>query len=74
MLAVPLMVGLSLSVTRTRLSKAMGDRSGPRGGGDDGHQLNQTIALTFLLGGARRWPPDQRHVQHGLVLAGLPSG
>jgi branched-chain amino acid transport system permease protein len=52
-LAVPLMIGLALFVSRTRLGKAMRataqDRSAAAMMGID---INMTIALTFLIGGA----------------------
>jgi branched-chain amino acid transport system permease protein len=52
-LAAPLMVGLSLFVTRTRLGKAMRATAQDReAAAMMGIDINQTIALTFLLGGA----------------------
>jgi branched-chain amino acid transport system permease protein len=52
-LAVPLMVGLSLFVSRTRLGKAMRATAQDReAAAMMGININQTIALTFLLGGA----------------------
>jgi branched-chain amino acid transport system permease protein len=52
-LAAPLMVGLSLFVTRTRLGKAMRATAQDReAAARMGIDINQTIALTFLLGGA----------------------
>jgi branched-chain amino acid transport system permease protein len=53
MLAVPLMVGLGLFVSRTRLGKAMRATAQDReAAAMMGININQTIALTFLLGGA----------------------
>ena len=53
LIAVPLMVGLTLFVQRTRLGKAMRataqDRTAAAMMGID---INTTIALTFLIGGA----------------------
>ena len=52
-LAVPLMLGLNLFVTRTRLGKAMRATAQDReAAAMMGININQTIALTFLLGGA----------------------
>jgi branched-chain amino acid transport system permease protein len=52
-LAAPLMAGLSLFVTRTRLGKAMRATAQDReAAAMMGIDINQTIALTFLLGGA----------------------
>jgi branched-chain amino acid transport system permease protein len=52
-LAFPLMVGLSLFVSRTRLGKAMRATAQDREAASMmGININQTIALTFLLGGA----------------------
>ena len=52
-LAVPLMLGLNLFVTRTRLGKAMRATAQDReAAAMMGIDINQTIALTFLLGGA----------------------
>ena len=53
LLAVPLMFGLSLFVSRTRLGKAMRATAQDReAAAMMGININQTIALTFLLGGA----------------------
>jgi branched-chain amino acid transport system permease protein len=53
LLAFPLMVGLSLFVSRTRLGKAMRATAQDReAAAMMGININQTIALTFLLGGA----------------------
>jgi branched-chain amino acid transport system permease protein len=53
MLALPLMVGLSLFVQRTRLGKAMRATAQDReAAAMMGININQTIALTFLIGGA----------------------
>ncbi|MGE3270857.1 MAG: branched-chain amino acid ABC transporter permease [Chloroflexota bacterium] len=53
MLAIPLMIGLSLFVSRTRLGKAMRATAQDReAAAMMGININQTIALTFLLGGA----------------------
>ncbi len=53
LLALPLMVGLSLFVSRTRLGKAMRATAQDReAAAMMGININQTIALTFLLGGA----------------------
>jgi branched-chain amino acid transport system permease protein len=53
LLAVPLMVGLSLFISRTRLGKAMRATAQDReAAAMMGININQTIALTFLLGGA----------------------
>jgi branched-chain amino acid transport system permease protein len=53
LLAAPLMIGLSLFVTRTRLGKAMRATAQDReAAAMMGIDINQTIALTFLLGGA----------------------
>jgi len=53
LLAVPLMVALSLFVSRTRLGKAMRATAQDReAAAMMGININQTIALTFLLGGA----------------------
>ncbi|MCC7372045.1 MAG: branched-chain amino acid ABC transporter permease [Chloroflexi bacterium] len=53
LLAIPLMVGLSLFVNRTRLGKAMRATAQDRDAAAMmGININQTIALTFLLGGA----------------------
>ena len=52
-LAVPLMLGLNLFVSRTRLGKAMRATAQDREAAAlMGIDINQTIALTFLLGGA----------------------
>jgi branched-chain amino acid transport system permease protein len=52
-LAVPLMIGLNLFVRRTRLGKAMRATAQDReAAAMMGIDINQTIALTFLLGGA----------------------
>ena len=52
-LAVPLMLGLTLFVNRTRLGKAMRATAQDReAAAMMGININQTIALTFLLGGA----------------------
>jgi branched-chain amino acid transport system permease protein len=52
-LAIPLMVGLNLFVTRTRLGKAMRATAQDREAAAlMGININQTIALTFLIGGA----------------------
>ncbi len=53
LLAVPLMLALNLFVTRTRLGKAMRATAQDReAAAMMGININQTIALTFLLGGA----------------------
>ena len=53
LLALPLMVGLSLFVSRTRIGKAMRATAQDReAAAMMGININQTIALTFLLGGA----------------------
>ncbi|MDP8923202.1 MAG: branched-chain amino acid ABC transporter permease, partial [Chloroflexota bacterium] len=53
LLAMPLMVGLSLFIARTRLGKAMRATAQDReAAAMMGININQTIALTFLLGGA----------------------
>jgi branched-chain amino acid transport system permease protein len=53
LIAVPLMVCLSLFVSRTRLGKAMRATAQDReAAAMMGININQTIALTFLLGGA----------------------
>jgi branched-chain amino acid transport system permease protein len=53
LVALPLMVGLSLFVSRTRLGKAMRATAQDReAAAMMGININQTIALTFLLGGA----------------------
>jgi branched-chain amino acid transport system permease protein len=53
LLAIPLMIGLSLFVSRTRLGKAMRATAQDReAAAMMGININQTIALTFLLGGA----------------------
>jgi branched-chain amino acid transport system permease protein len=53
LLALPLMIGLSLFVSRTRLGKAMRATAQDReAAAMMGININQTIALTFLLGGA----------------------
>jgi branched-chain amino acid transport system permease protein len=53
LLALPLMVGLGLFVSRTRLGKAMRATAQDReAAAMMGININQTIALTFLLGGA----------------------
>jgi branched-chain amino acid transport system permease protein len=53
LLAMPLMVGLSLFVRRTRLGKAMRATAQDReAAAMMGININQTIALTFLIGGA----------------------
>jgi branched-chain amino acid transport system permease protein len=52
-LAIPLMLGLNLFVTRTRLGKAMRATAQDReAAAMMGININQTIALTFILGGA----------------------
>jgi branched-chain amino acid transport system permease protein len=52
-LAIPLMLGLNLFVTRTRLGKAMRATAQDReAAAMMGININQTIALTFLIGGA----------------------
>lgn len=52
LLAIPLMIGLSLFVSRTRLGKAMRATAQDReAAAMMGININQTIALTFLLGG-----------------------
>ena len=52
-LAVPLMVGLQLFVQRTRLGKAMRATAQDREAASMmGIDINLTIALTFLIGGA----------------------
>jgi branched-chain amino acid transport system permease protein len=53
LIAIPLMVGLSLFISRTRLGKAMRATAQDReAAAMMGININQTIALTFLLGGA----------------------
>ena len=53
LLAVPLMVALSLFIQKTRLGKAMRATAQDReAAAMMGININQTIALTFLLGGA----------------------
>jgi branched-chain amino acid transport system permease protein len=53
LLTVPLMVGLNLFVSRTRLGKAMRATAQDREAAAlMGININQTIALTFLIGGA----------------------
>jgi branched-chain amino acid transport system permease protein len=53
LLAVPLMIGLNLFVQRTRLGKAMRATAQDRDAAAMmGIDINLTIALTFLLGGA----------------------
>ncbi len=52
-LAVPLMIGLTLFVNRTRLGKAMRATAQDRAAAAMmGIDINMTIALTFLIGGA----------------------
>jgi branched-chain amino acid transport system permease protein len=52
-LAVPLMFGLSLFISKTRLGKAMRATAQDReAAAMMGININQTIALTFLIGGA----------------------
>jgi branched-chain amino acid transport system permease protein len=52
-LSVPLMLGLNLFITRTRLGKAMRATAQDReAAAMMGIDINQTIALTFLIGGA----------------------
>jgi branched-chain amino acid transport system permease protein len=52
-LTIPLLVGLNLFTTRTRLGKAMRATAQDREAAAlMGIDINQTIALTFLLGGA----------------------
>jgi branched-chain amino acid transport system permease protein len=53
LIAIPLMIGLTLFVRRTRLGKAMRATAQDReAAAMMGININQTIALTFLLGGA----------------------
>ncbi len=74
--AVPLMIALQLFVQRTRLGKAMRATAQDRQAASMmGIDINLTIALTFLLGGALAGlcRSGLRPVQQlGVVLSGLP--